>query len=208
VPLLPAGVFTHTKAGPIFPRPVLLQNTQHAPIIAPVGVPEKSSGINGSLAAIAHPKQSRRRAALLQSRIRPVGHRATACSPPTIELYGSAVYTLAIKEAGTRDMVLFESPVFSRYRDAYLTDDEYLRLQLALISQPTSGNIVPGSGGLRKLRWRGSGRGKRGGIRIIYYYIAADEQIYLLTVYAKAEMKDLTRDQIQTLRKLVETELK
>jgi mRNA-degrading endonuclease RelE of RelBE toxin-antitoxin system len=105
-------------------------------------------------------------------------------------------------------MVLFESPVFSRYRDAYLTDDEYLRLQLALISQPTSGNIVPGSGGLRKLRWRGSGRGKRGGIRIIYYYIAADEQIYLLTVYAKAEMKDLTRDQIQTLRKLVETELK
>jgi hypothetical protein len=104
-------------------------------------------------------------------------------------------------------MVLFESPVFSRYRDVYLTDDEYLRLQLALISRPASGNVVPGSGGLRKLRWRGSGRGKRGGIRVIYYYIAADEQIYLLTIYAKAEMKDLTRDQIQTLRKLVETEL-
>ena len=67
---------------------------------------------------------------------------------------------------------------------------------------------MPGSGGLRKLRWRGSGRGKRGGIRIIYYCIAADQQIYLLTVYAKAEMKDLTRDQIQTLRKLVETQLK
>lgn len=105
-------------------------------------------------------------------------------------------------------MVLFESPVFSRYRDAYLTDDEYLRLQLALISQPTSGAVMPASGGLRKLRWRGSGRGKRGGIRVIYYYIAADEQIYLLTVYARAEMKDLSRDQIPALRKLVETELK
>jgi mRNA-degrading endonuclease RelE of RelBE toxin-antitoxin system len=105
-------------------------------------------------------------------------------------------------------MVLFESPVFSRYRDAYLTEDEYLRLQLALISQPTSGDVIPGSGGLRKLRWRGSGRGKRGGIRVIYYYIAADAQIYLLTVYAKAEVKDLTRDQIRSLRKLVEVELK
>jgi mRNA-degrading endonuclease RelE of RelBE toxin-antitoxin system len=105
-------------------------------------------------------------------------------------------------------MVLFESPTFSRYRDAYLTDDEYLRLQLALVSQPTSGDIIPGSGGLRKLRWRGSGRGKRGGIRIIYYYIAADEQIYLLTVYAKAEMKDLSREQIRALCKLVETELR
>ena len=105
-------------------------------------------------------------------------------------------------------MVLFESPVFSRYRDAYLTEDEYLRLQLALISQPTSGDVIPGSGGLRKLRWRGSGRGKRGGIRVIYYYIAADAQIYLLTVYAKAEVKDLTRVQIRSLRKLVEVELK
>ena len=105
-------------------------------------------------------------------------------------------------------MVLFESPVFSRYRDAYLTEDEYLRLQLALISQPTSGDVIPGSGGLRKLRWHGSGRGKRGGIRVIYYYIAADAQIYLLTVYAKAEVKDLTRDQIRSLRKLVEVELK
>ena len=104
-------------------------------------------------------------------------------------------------------MVLFESPVFSRYRDAYLTEDEYLRLQLALISQPKSGDVIPGSGGLRKLRWRGSGRGKRGGIRIIYYYIAADAQIYLLTVYAKAEVKDLTHDQIRALRKLVEVEL-
>ena len=50
-------------------------------------------------------------------------------------------------------MVLFESPVFSRYREEYLTDDEYLRLQLALIGRPTSGDLIPGSGGLRKLRW-------------------------------------------------------
>jgi len=104
-------------------------------------------------------------------------------------------------------MVLFESPVFSRYRDVHLTDDEYLRLQLALISQPTVGDVIPGSGGIRKLRWRGSGRGKRGGLRVIYYYIAADAQIYLLTLYAKAEVADLTREQIKRLRKWVEAEL-
>jgi len=104
-------------------------------------------------------------------------------------------------------MVLFESPIFSRYRESYLKDDEYLRLQLALISRPMSGDVMPGSGGLRKLRWRGSGRGKRGGIRVIYYFLAADNRIYLLTVYAKADCADLTREQIRALRKLVEVEL-
>lgn len=104
-------------------------------------------------------------------------------------------------------MVLFESPVFSRYREDYLTDDQYLRLQLALMSRPTTGDVIPGSGGLRKLRWQGSGHGKRGGIRVIYYYIAADSRIYLLTVYAKAECKDLTHRQIKALRQLVEDEL-
>ena len=70
-----------------------------------------------------------------------------------------------------------------------------------------SGDVIPGSGGLRKLRWRGSGRGKRGGIRVIYYSLAADNRIYLLTVYAKADCVDLTREQIRVLRKLVEVEL-
>ena len=104
-------------------------------------------------------------------------------------------------------MVLFESPVFSRYRELYLSDDEYLRLQLALISRPLSGDVIQGSGGLRKLRWRGSGRGKRGGVRVIYYWIAEVSQIYLLTVYAKADCADLTREQMGVLRKLVEVEL-
>ncbi len=105
-------------------------------------------------------------------------------------------------------MVLFEAPLFSRYREWYLADDEYLRLQLALVSQPTSGALIPGSGGLRKLRWRGSDRGKRGGLRVIYYYLTADARIYLLILYAKAEVEDLTPVQLQALRKLVEVELK
>ena len=65
---------------------------------------------------------------------------------------------------------------------------------------PDAGDVIPGSGGLRKLRWRLAGRGKRGGLRIIYYRVVSTEQIYLLYVYAKNEQTDLTRDQLETLR--------
>jgi len=81
-------------------------------------------------------------------------------------------------------------------------------LQLTLIGEHTWGALIPGSGGLRKIRWRSNGKGKRGGLRVIYYYIASDAQIYFLTLYRKAEVKDLTRNEIKALKALIEAELK
>ncbi len=68
------------------------------------------------------------------------------------------------------------------------------------------GNIIQGSGGVRKIRWKGSGRGKRGGLRIIYYWASDENQIYMLLAYAKNELADLTKHQLSTLRKAVNSE--
>ena len=68
-----------------------------------------------------------------------------------------------------------------------INNEEYYLLQLQLSVRPESGDIIKGSGGIHELRWAGSGRGKRGGIRVIYYYFTADEQIYMLYAYPKSK---------------------
>jgi mRNA-degrading endonuclease RelE of RelBE toxin-antitoxin system len=78
-----------------------------------------------------------------------------------------------------------ETRTFSRLVREYLSDDEYDALQQALIRDPQAGSVVPGSGGVRKLRWGARGRGKRGGYRIIYYVRRVDGVIWLLTIYPK-----------------------
>lgn len=78
-----------------------------------------------------------------------------------------------------------ETRLFSRLIDEYLSDDEFAALQLYLAASPEAGDIVKGSGGVRKLRWSVAGRGKRGGIRVIYYLKLQQGQIWLLTAYAK-----------------------
>jgi hypothetical protein len=70
--------------------------------------------------------------------------------------------------------------------------------------RPDAGVIIPGSGGLRKLRWRLEGRGKRGGARVIYYWMKGENVIYLVFGYAKSKQEDLTREQLRILRQLVE----
>jgi hypothetical protein len=94
-----------------------------------------------------------------------------------------------------------ESKLFSRLVGDYLTDDEYARLQGALIESPESGALVPGSGGVRKLRWAQPGRGKRGGIRVIYYAKTRDGVIWMLTIYAKNEEQNIPA---HVLRKIKE----
>ena len=101
-------------------------------------------------------------------------------------------------------MVLAETTVFTRLINRYLDDDQYRALQAVLSANPDAGDVIPGSGGLRKLRWRLADRGKRGGLRIIYYRVVLTEQIYLLYVYAKNEQTDLTRDQLRILRQVVD----
>jgi len=87
-------------------------------------------------------------------------------------------------------------------------DDGYRALQLALIFRPEQGAVIPGSGGLRKIRWGMKGRGKRGGLRIIYFYEKAKETIYMLFVYPKNEQEDLTPTQLRVLGRLVREEFK
>lgn len=97
-----------------------------------------------------------------------------------------------------------ESTVFERCRSGYLSDEEFRSLQLELLANPRSGPVIPGTGGLRKLRWGARGRGKRGGIRIIYYFLEERDRFYLLTLYAKTEVSDLTAAQRKQLRQFME----
>lgn len=78
-----------------------------------------------------------------------------------------------------------ETKLFTRLVQEYLSDDEYSKLQQALLVNPEIGAVIPGSGGIRKLRWGLAGRGKRGGIRVIYYLRTRQGQIWMLTLYAK-----------------------
>ena len=78
-----------------------------------------------------------------------------------------------------------ETKLFTRLIDEYLSDDEYAALQLSLAINPEAGDVIKGTGGVRKMRWSGSGRGKRGGLRVIYYLRLQNGQIWLLTAYAK-----------------------
>ncbi len=104
-------------------------------------------------------------------------------------------------------MEFFETPIFTKLIQKLISDEEYHLLQLQLSVRPDSGDIIKGSGGIRKMRWAGSGRGKRGGIRVIYYYITEDEQIYMLYAYPKSKKDDLTADQVKQLKQLVEEQL-
>lgn len=67
-------------------------------------------------------------------------------------------------------MVIIETSIFTRQVQALLTEDEYRELQIVLVSRPNLGSVIKGSGGLRKVRWASSGKGKRGGVRVIYYW--------------------------------------
>jgi hypothetical protein len=103
-------------------------------------------------------------------------------------------------------MVIVETSIFSRRVVELLADDEYRELQVVLANRPTAGRVIVGSGGLRKVRWATRGRGKRGGVRVIYYWAAAQDRLLMLLVYAKNERDDLSPDQLRVLRRIVETE--
>jgi mRNA-degrading endonuclease RelE of RelBE toxin-antitoxin system len=103
-------------------------------------------------------------------------------------------------------MVIIETSVFTRQIQTLLTDEEYAELQADLVRRPDAGVIIPGSRGLRKLRWGLAGRGKRGGSRVIYYWAVGQDQILLLLIYPKNVQDDLTVEQVRALCKVVEAE--
>lgn len=101
-----------------------------------------------------------------------------------------------------------ETPIFTAELKRLIPDEEYRALQLALILRPEQGAVMPGGGGLRKLRWRWGGSGKRGGLRVIYYWATGEGTIYMLLVYRKTRQSDLTGEQLKILRRLVQEEFK
>jgi mRNA-degrading endonuclease RelE of RelBE toxin-antitoxin system len=88
-------------------------------------------------------------------------------------------------------LIFVESSLFSRLIYDYLSEGEFTELQNELLDDPDAGLVIPKSGGMRKLRWAAKGKGKRGGVRIIYYWQKADDEIWLLTIYAKNEEENI-----------------
>ena len=101
-------------------------------------------------------------------------------------------------------MVIIETRIFTRRIKELMSDDEYRALQETLVNRPGMGDIVQGTGGLRKVRWKQEGRGKSGGVRVIYYWMTEDEQLYMLYVYPKSKQEDLTAEQKKDLKSIVE----
>src|SRR5713226_6007788 len=106
-------------------------------------------------------------------------------------------------------MEFVEAPAFTRHVSDYLSDDEYQELQNQLAANPELGDLMPGTGGFRKLRWADPrrGKGRRGGLRIVYYYFLSDQQIWLMTLYDKDEAADLTPTEKRALKVAIEAEL-
>ncbi len=101
-------------------------------------------------------------------------------------------------------MLFIEALTFTRQPARHLDDDGYAALQAFLSVHPEAGDIIRGTGGIRKIRWAMPGRGKRGGSRIIYYWVKKEDHIYLLTVYAKGAKDDLTAVERDAWRRAVE----
>ena len=88
-----------------------------------------------------------------------------------------------------------------------MDDENYRELQEALVEQPDLGDLIQGTGGLRKVRWKLPPKGKSGGVRVIYYWWSSKDQILMLLVYPKSEQDDLTQQQKSILADLVRQEL-
>jgi hypothetical protein len=104
--------------------------------------------------------------------------------------------------------IFVELPAFQRYRSDYLEDDEYRMLQWQLLGSPEAGDIIKGTGGLRKLRFgdKRRGKGKRGGLRVIYYFWTGGSQFWMFTIYDKDEMNDLSNEERKKLAEMLELE--
>ncbi|MCQ3935563.1 MAG: hypothetical protein DPW18_00815 [Chloroflexi bacterium] len=105
-------------------------------------------------------------------------------------------------------MIIVETHIFTRQVLLLLSDEEYRLLQSVLANRPDAGVIIPSSGGLRKMRWGMTGRGKRGGVRVIYYWAVKQERILMLLIYPKNVKDDMTQEQLKILRKIVKEEFR
>jgi hypothetical protein len=100
-------------------------------------------------------------------------------------------------------VVFVETSLFTKLLGEYLGDEDYRALQNHLIADPGSGAVIKGSGGVRKIRWRAGGKGKSGGLRVIYYWAAAVEQVFMLTLYGKSEKENLSSADLRVVVRLL-----
>ena len=105
-------------------------------------------------------------------------------------------------------MRFVETPIFTKIITGLLDDEDYRRLQVTLILRPEQGPIIRGSGGLRKVRWAKAGAGKRGGLRLIYYWVPTESTFVMLYAYSKSDQADLTPSQTRRLGQIVREEFK
>ena len=101
-------------------------------------------------------------------------------------------------------MIFIETPTFTEDVTELLTGERYRELQWHLAENPKVGDVITGTGGLRKVRWATSGQGKRGGVRVIYYYVTSAAQIRMILIYKKGVKDDLTPKEKKILRQLNE----
>lgn len=105
--------------------------------------------------------------------------------------------------------IFIELPAFECRRADYLTDRQFSELQSTMMNDPEAGDLIPGAGGVRKLRYADSrrGKGKRGGLRLIYYWWSGGPEFWLFTLYDKDEVSDLTADQRKAIGKRIKAEV-
>lgn len=106
----------------------------------------------------------------------------------------------------TMFMLFIETSLFTKLLHGYLTDDEYRGLQSYLLQKPDAGDLIKGSGGVRKIRWAPSGKGKSGGIRAIYYWKKSEHEIWMLTLYSKSERATISGHQLKQVAEAIENE--
>tara|TARA_B110000091_G_scaffold184331_1_gene203532 strand:- start:144 stop:455 length:312 start_codon:yes stop_codon:yes gene_type:complete len=103
-------------------------------------------------------------------------------------------------------MIFIETSIFTKILPNYLSDDDYRGLQSYLLQKPDAGDIVRGSGGVRKVRWAVSGRGKSGGIRAIYYWKKSEHEIWMLTMYDKSERATISGNVLKQIAEAIDHE--
>lgn len=120
------------------------------------------------------------------------------------------VYDTQVAYTYSMKAVFIELPAFERHREDYLDDDSFSQLQVTLMANSAAGDLIEGTGGLRKLRFGDSRRskGKRGGLRVIYYYWTGGPEFWLFALYDKNEMSDLLPKQRAALKERIKNELR
>ncbi|AMO56396.1 toxin HigB [Endozoicomonas montiporae CL-33] len=103
-------------------------------------------------------------------------------------------------------MIFIETSKFTKLLSDYLSDDEYRMLQWHLQEKPDSGDIVRGSGGVRKVRWAPEGKGKSGGVRVIYYWKKSEHEMWMLTIYSKSDQASIPGHILKNIAEAIENE--